>query len=195
MNVEQTKRMNLMIKELTKSGMVSSFADAVDTAAGLYEGAMPQDKNVSQVIEATRENDAPAQEAEGSDKEAASEQVETQPQQESQEPHPPSQPTLGLEEVQSCVQERIDANNQSIAKDLRSLYEEIKKVQSGYQQEIDDLKNQIKALKASRPSGQQELSQENEKQPEKKEGPENPRQGSYSPDAVVLENYFYYGNK
>lgn len=205
MNIEQTKRMNLMVKELTKSGVVSSLDDAVGTAAGLYDGAMPQDKNVSKVLEATRQMDG----ANGAQKE---EQMQESPpletgseteehadassgQGDTQEPRHPQQPSIDHETVKRCVQEGISANNQSIAQDMRALYEQIQKVQKEYQEEIKELKKEIKELKASRPAGQQELSQEpKKKEPEKKE-PENPRQGSYSPEGVVLENYFYYGTK
>lgn len=45
MNIEQTKKMNFMIKELRNNGIVSQMGDAVEMASGMYDNAMPNGKS------------------------------------------------------------------------------------------------------------------------------------------------------
>ena len=46
MNIEQTKKMNIMIKELTKTGTVTNFDDAVAMAGNMYEEGLPETPQV-----------------------------------------------------------------------------------------------------------------------------------------------------
>lgn len=160
MDIEQTKRMNFMIKELTKSGMVSSFDDAIDTASGLYHNAMPEDKKpeAPPVEEETQE--LPVDEAE-----TTYEKVQ--------------------EELKSHVSNAIKNNNVDIAKSMQKIWDEVQSLKREYQKELQALKQD---LKAPEPAPKKENLNNYQEDP-------HPRQGDYAPDNVVLENYFYCGQR
>jgi hypothetical protein len=49
MDIEQTKKMNFMIRELTRTGSCKNFDDALAMAGNIYEGGMP-DSHTSLVV-------------------------------------------------------------------------------------------------------------------------------------------------
>lgn len=53
MNIEQTKKMNFMIKELTKTGTASTFDDAVAMAGNMYEEGLPERPSTVVISETT----------------------------------------------------------------------------------------------------------------------------------------------
>ncbi|MFP4424697.1 MAG: hypothetical protein ACLFP2_05735 [Candidatus Woesearchaeota archaeon] len=88
--------MNFMIKELTKSGMVTSFEDAIDKASNLYANAMPEERQ--------REEIKPRSQA--------------QPQEQNQ-----VQPSLDL--LERKFTNTMKQNNQAIANEMKKIWEEL----------------------------------------------------------------------
>lgn len=157
MDIEQTKRMNFMIKELTKSGMVNSFDDAISTASGLYHNAMPEDKKPEAAQVEITEQEVPT--------ETTYENVQ--------------------EKLKSHVTNEIKNNNVDIAKSMQKIWDELQSLKREYQKEIQALKQD---LKSPEPASKKETLNNYQEDP-------HPRQGDYAPDNVVLENYFYYGQR
>ncbi|MFO7710558.1 MAG: hypothetical protein R6V53_02225 [Candidatus Woesearchaeota archaeon] len=93
--------MNFMIKELTKSGMVTSFEDAIDKASNLYANAMPEER------EEVKTQSQPQQS-----------QVEPQTQAQTQ-----SQPNLDL--LERKFTNTMKQNNQAIANEMKKIWEEL----------------------------------------------------------------------
>ena len=194
MNIEQTKKMNFMIKELTKSGMVSSFEDAVDQASSLYSNSMPYTLQVSQ-------------------KEEPRQQLETDPKVSDTANYTAqvSPKTDDLDLFERRVHSTIRHNNDSIASEMNKLWQELKSVKSHYQQELEQLRNMMETLKVSRrqepnaevqrslvesSSQKQQASHAAPQQKQAQSKEENhPRQGSFTPNNIDLESYFYFGNK
>ena len=180
MNIENTKKMNSMIKELTKSGMVSCFDQAIDTAQSLYQDAMPKEKEQKQEV-----------------KEQTQISSDNQPD------------ALPQDILQRKIDYAIRQNNENIAVDMQKLYNELKEMKEHYHNEILRLRNIIDILKITSSNGQSvpsvKSNNENnaninkpkpvQKKLEVPKKEENPRSGDFSPDNVVLENYFYYGTK
>jgi hypothetical protein len=202
MNIEQTKKMNLMIKELTKSGMVNSFDDAVTQATGLYQNSMPTHLQTSQVIE------KPKPEMQKSVEMTENLDVE----------HTESvQKIAGLnnEQVKIIVDENINSvmkkNNTQIANEMKKIWDYIKDMKEGYESKISELKKELNASMQNNQNSQNNQGNQNlnnfsqgnnnnnnnrhAQQNKPKTQNVNPRQGEFTPDNVVLENYFYYGNK
>jgi hypothetical protein len=197
MNIEQTKKMNLMIKELTKSGMVNSFDDAVTQATGLYQNSMPTHMQSSQVLvkpEPVKKQDS-AQVSEISEEKVVE-----------------SNSGFDTQQVNKVVEEKINSimqkNNTQIANEMKKIWDYIKDMKEGYESKIIELKRELNANRQANQSNNNSNDQNskpdwnnanaNTKQTQlntqKKENV-NPRQGEFTPDNVVLENYFYYGNK
>ncbi|MGM5487481.1 MAG: hypothetical protein ACQESG_00875 [Nanobdellota archaeon] len=102
MDVEQTKKMNFMIKELTKSGMVTSFEDAIDKASSMYENAMPEERQ--------QEAKAPCSHV----------QAQSVPQSNSEHV------SQSVDLLERKFTNTLKQNNQAIATEMRKIWEELK---------------------------------------------------------------------
>jgi len=158
MDIAKTQKMNLMIKELTKSGRVSNFDDAVYTASELYENAMP---NPSQPQKSQQKN--------------PNSKVSENPQQKPDE---------------ELIKRFIRQNNEGIAREMKKIWDYIKYMEQSYEKEIKELKAKLSQAKAIAKAP--EKTQTTLNRPSEESSPKN---GTFTPNNVALESYFYYGNK
>lgn len=110
MNIEQTKRMNHMIKQLTAKGIVSQFDEAVQVASNLYDNAMPDSK----------------------ESEATVPRQEQQPQQQGLEPN--------FAMVDRKIKFAIQHNNELINAQFQKMWDEVQKIRDDYQRRLSELK-------------------------------------------------------
>jgi hypothetical protein len=208
MNIEQTKRMNFMIKELQKNGIVSQFADAINIAGGLYENAMPDSKEEAIPVTAQK---AAYNQANGYSQVSVS-QVAGGEQ---------TVPQMVDRKIKYAKVEQEELFNQK----LRQFYEHLQGIHAQYDLQIQELKAEVQRLRAGIPKQEQQMTLggepsiisgsaqqavnetfshiAHEQDPKlvqaaipKSAASQNkgaPRSGDLIPDDVVLENYFYFG--
>jgi hypothetical protein len=195
MNIEQTKRMNFMIKELRKNGIVNQFADAVNIAGGLYENAMPDSRSEAIPVTAQKEayNQANGYSQVGSEDQTVHQMMDRK--------------------IKYAKIEQEELFNQK----LRQFYEHLQGIHSAYDSQIQELKAEVQRLRAGIPRQEQQMIltpqapvQSNTPEPVIKApviessppasskpvvSSAGSRSGDLTPNDVVLENYFYFGKR
>lgn len=201
-----------MIKELTKSGMVGSFDEAVNTASGLYQNGMPQDRNVSQVLQTHNSQAAIIDsnaEISTSTTEVQTETADTNMNVEiTEQLEPVAQVSFTMDHVENKISCCIKDNNVAIANEMKKMYSQMADMKSHYEQEIAQLKNFINTMQVTKQhqdnaaeraqpvTQHQSVAQTAPSTQAAEAKPEaHPRQGEFTPQNVELESYFYYGTK
>ncbi len=191
MDIEQTKRMNFMIKELTKSGIVNNFDDAVSMATGLYTNGSPESTQSS-----------------------ASVAVEPKESVTASEPSYDHIEKLAERKAKNAVQNYAMELN----KELESLRSEIDSLKLQLRTQQAPLSNQVQEPKPEpiveqakpeiQETIQQEITQPQQQeiaqpqqirqetpQPQQQKEEPHPIQGEHSPNNVDLQEFFYFGTK
>ncbi|MCB9362785.1 DUF2240 family protein [Candidatus Woesearchaeota archaeon] len=159
MNIEELRKANQMIAELTKNGHVQSFDDAVSQATSIYENSVPESYKRQETV------------------------VQELPKVE------PQTKSVTEQEIRQIVSDAIMKNNKLIAEEMKKLYNEMQQIKAIKAQPVERPVEQVQQHASN------QVSTENSGGKPQTQKESHPRQGNFSPDNVVLENYFYYGSK
>lgn len=173
MNIQQTQKMNFMIKELTQSGIVSNFDDAVTMASDLYTNGQP-----STVMS-----------------EPSSSSMESK-----EEPMTASPSQVSSSEFERIAERKAKNEIQNYAmemqKELTALKEEVASLKIQMRNQAASQPSQVSQPvqpKVEQEQPQQEAQPQQQLRTETQQ--EHPRQGKHNPNNVELEDYFYFGVK
>jgi len=171
MDIEQTKKLNFMIKELNRTGCVSSYDDAMAVAGNIYDGGLPKSTEI--------ENG-----------ERMREMVDMRIQ------HHLSQ---NQEELGAKLAKVTEAND-SLKQELKQLWQAIESLKQAPRfekpQEIESTPEVRPAVQQSFVDTPKAFVPR--EQPVQQERPiiqNSPRCGSYNSNDVALDKFFYCGNK
>ncbi len=167
MNIEQTQKMNFMVRELTKSGIVSNFDDAVTMASDLYTNGSPstvQSSESSTVAESTPET---------------------------------AKTTSDFSDFERIAERKANNAVQNYAlelqKELTSLKQEIESLKLQLKNQVS-APAPSQPTQVFQPR-EEPVQQQAQKQLRTETKEAHPRQGNNSPDNIELEDFFYYGTK
>ncbi|MFH0978685.1 MAG: hypothetical protein V1837_05265 [Candidatus Woesearchaeota archaeon] len=173
-DIEQTKKLNFMIKELTRTGAASSFDDAVAMAGNVYEEGLPE--TTASVVLA-KEGDRVRQ--------LIDERIR----------HHLANASEGL----NNELKRVSESHESLKSELKQLWQAVEGIKQQAPkhikpEEIDSTKDTVI------PMPQPEVVQHPRGFTSPMEQPrpalvDHPRSGSYKSDDVALDKFFYFGNK
>jgi hypothetical protein len=204
MDIEQTKRMNFMIKELRKNGIVSQFSDAVSLAQNLYADGMPESRQQAILMPPQRQEPMQMISSSTTDNNQIEKQEEAE--------------NIDSSNIYRIIDRKISyaqrEHNEMLKTMLSEMKIEMNQITSRYEQEILSLKNMINNLKnqsivqktnqttlinpvqeSTSKIKETPIHVEQPKQMRNDNNGSSPRVGDYNPDNVVLENYFYFGKK
>lgn len=171
-DIEQTKKLNFMIKELTRTGAVSSFDDAVTMAGNVYDGGLPKTTTSSVIAQ---------------DGDRMRELVDMRIRH-----HLANHSDQVNQRVSKLVEQ-----NQSLSAEIKQLWGAIESLKQSAPraikpEEIDSTK-ELKVEPRPEPQLQPRGFVE-EKKPEQATVC-HPRSGAYNSQDVALDKFFYFGRK
>ena len=179
MDAASVSKMNDMVKNLTKHGIISNSEEAVKMAEKMYN----VEKGEKKSEEAPAEDVQVREMEESSDKSDYSEQ-----------------------KIQELVDKRakqlIDDNNKAIILEFHKLWERLNKIMPDIESRLADIKQNINVSVTDVDPEASEVKPEAKEEPKASEASKNseakdnhPRSGGFNTDDVSVEKFFYCGQK
>jgi len=171
MDVEATLKMNDMVKNLTKHGIISDSSEAMEMAAKMYNVGKKEN------VEVKEEKDASEDAAAANDKDSDK---------------------VCKEEIKHLIDQRlqyfIDKNNKVVINEFQNIWSRLNEISSEIDAKLSQLKQQSIQSQTHCGNVQEELNQPHDSRCDQGSDP-NPRSGSYNEDDVAIDKIFYSGQK